>query len=45
MRTPIMVAARYDNPEAIETLVKAGAKVDDKDNVSGNISIYYGMFC
>jgi uncharacterized protein len=29
--TPLMVAVRWRNKEAVETLVKAGAKADDRD--------------
>ena len=40
MQTPIMVAGLHDNEEAIETLVKSGAEVDAKDDVSAKMSAY-----
>ena len=35
-----MAAARHDNAEAIEMLVKSGVEVDAKDDVSAKISSY-----
>jgi len=36
-RTPLMVAALYDNSEAVEALIASGDEIEAKDDVSGTM--------